>query len=225
MFGALNETFQQIDGVALLWKGRLDSYKITDAGATLSVEVTGESRAIDQRRPAIKRFTDEYQQRKYPGDPFFEYVPGLTEVSILWAKAEQSAAPVGGGSGGAAEPAAGAASITMAELPDPDWATAIAPSPRQSWLKATGRDIWAELGGCPHSWREAAALYRRLGVTNLKDAVSAVLGPPVDLGHARRGRHRHGRRGPRHRPRRARRMHRPHAADRKSGLRVAHQVR
>jgi hypothetical protein len=98
--GALNETFQQIDGVALLWKGRLDKYTITDAGTTLSVEVTGESRAIDQRRPAIKRFTNEYQQRKYPGDLFFEYVPGLTEVSILWAKAEQSAAPVGGGSGG-----------------------------------------------------------------------------------------------------------------------------
>lgn len=86
--GALNETFQQVEATALVWKGRLDDYKITDGGATLSVEVTGESRAIDQRRPAIKRFTDEYQQRKYPGDRFFEYVPQMTEVSILWAKAE-----------------------------------------------------------------------------------------------------------------------------------------
>jgi hypothetical protein len=99
--GALNETYQQIDGVALLWKGRLDSYKITDAGATLSVEVAGESRAIDQRRPAIKRFTDEYQQRKHPGDLFFQYVSQMTEVSILWAKSEQSVAmPVGGSGGG-----------------------------------------------------------------------------------------------------------------------------
>lgn len=86
--GALNETFQQVEATALVWKGRLDDYKITDGGTTLSVEVTGESRAIDQRRPAIKRFTDEYQQRKYPGDRFFEYVPQMTEVSILWAKAE-----------------------------------------------------------------------------------------------------------------------------------------
>jgi hypothetical protein len=89
--GALNETYQQIEGVALVWKGRLDSYKITDAGTTLSVEVAGESRAIDQRRPAIKRFTDEYQQRKHPGDKFFQYVSQMTEVSILWAKSEQSA--------------------------------------------------------------------------------------------------------------------------------------
>jgi hypothetical protein len=72
--GTLNETYQQVDATVLLWKGRLDQYKITDGGATLSVEITGESRAIDQRRPAIKRFTDEYQQRKHPGDLFFQYV-------------------------------------------------------------------------------------------------------------------------------------------------------
>lgn len=97
--GTLNETYQQVEDVVLVWKGRLDDYRITDAGSTLSVEVVGESRSIDQRRPAIKRFTDEWQQRKYPGDKFFEYVPQMTEVSILWAKASQSSAPVSGGGG------------------------------------------------------------------------------------------------------------------------------
>jgi hypothetical protein len=97
--GTLNETFQQVDASVLIWKGRLDQYRITDGGATLTVEITGESRAIDQRRPAIKRFTDEWQQRKYPGDLFFQYVPQMTEVQILWAKAEQSGAmPVSKGS-------------------------------------------------------------------------------------------------------------------------------
>lgn len=98
--GAVDLTFQTVTGTALLWKGRLDQYKVTDAGETLSVEITGESRAIDQRRPAIKRFTDEYQQRKHPGDLFFQFVSRMAEVQILWAKAEQSAAPVGGGGGG-----------------------------------------------------------------------------------------------------------------------------
>jgi hypothetical protein len=97
--GALNETFQTVEAAALIWKGRLDDFKITDAGTSISVELTAESRAIDQRRPAIKRFTDEYQQRKYPGDKFFEYVPRMTEVSILWAKAEQSSVSSGGGGG------------------------------------------------------------------------------------------------------------------------------
>lgn len=95
--GALNETFQVVEAVQLLWKGRLEEYKITDGGDTLSVEISGESRAIDQRRPAIKRFTDEYQQRKHPGDKFFEYVSQMTEIEILWADAEGGGAGVNAG--------------------------------------------------------------------------------------------------------------------------------
>lgn len=98
--GALDETYSQVKGFKLVWKGRLDTYKIIDGGDTLTVEITGESRAIDQRRPAIKRFTDEYQQRRHPGDKFFEYVPQMAEIPILWAKAEQGGAVVGGGGGG-----------------------------------------------------------------------------------------------------------------------------
>lgn len=88
--GALDETYQQVVGVKLLWRGRLGGYEIVDAGETLTVTATGESRQIDQRRPTIKRFTDEYQQRKYPGDRFFEYLPRMTEIPILWAQANQS---------------------------------------------------------------------------------------------------------------------------------------
>lgn len=89
--GALDETYQEIVGVKLIWKGRLAGYEIVDAGETLTVTASGESRAIDQRRPAIKRFTDEYQQRRFSGDRFFEYLPRMTEIAILWAKANQNA--------------------------------------------------------------------------------------------------------------------------------------
>lgn len=99
-FGALNETYQTIVATQLVWKGKVDQYKITDAGDQLSVEIAAESRAIDQRRPAIKRFTDEYQQRMHPGDKFFEFVPQMTEVSILWAAAAQDS--TSGGSSSAA---------------------------------------------------------------------------------------------------------------------------
>jgi hypothetical protein len=46
---------------------------------------------------------------------------------------------------------------------------------------------WSALGGCPHSSTDARALYRRLGVCCLRDAVSKVLGDPVDPKLARRG--------------------------------------
>lgn len=52
---------------------------------------------------------------------------------------------------------------------------------------ATGRDIWAEIGGAPRSAREAAALYRRLKVRKLKSVVTKVLGKPIDTKLAMRG--------------------------------------
>lgn len=96
----LGEDWHSILATKLIWRGRVDDYRITDGGDSLSVEISGESRSIDQRRPAIKRFTNEYQQRKHPGDRFFEYVPQMAEVSILWAKAESKAVAVGGTGGG-----------------------------------------------------------------------------------------------------------------------------
>lgn len=97
----LGDSWHSILATKMLWRGRVDEYKITDAGTSLTVEISGESRAIDQRRPSIKRFTDEYQQRQHPGDLFFQYVPQMGEVSILWAKAEPSGSVVGlGGSSG-----------------------------------------------------------------------------------------------------------------------------
>lgn len=89
--GALDAAYQQVIGFKQIWKGRLDTYDIVDAGETISVTAGGESRMRDQRRPAIKRFTDWWQQRKYPGDRAFEYAAKMVEVPVLWAKAKQDA--------------------------------------------------------------------------------------------------------------------------------------
>lgn len=89
--GALNWTYQEVIGFKKIWIGRLDTYDIVDGGATITVTAGGESRQIDQRRPAIKRFTDWWQQRKYPGDLAFQYVAAMASVPILWAKGKQDA--------------------------------------------------------------------------------------------------------------------------------------
>jgi hypothetical protein len=70
---------------------------------------------------------------------------------------------------------------------EPSWECHCAEPAVEAASRASGRDIWAELGGCPRSWREAAALYRRLEVRCLADAVTKVLGAPVDPKLARRG--------------------------------------
>lgn len=87
--GSFDEDYQTVRGVKKIWKGTLQSYRILDAGDTITVTAGGESRAIDQKRPSIKRFTDEYQQRRFAGDRCFEYVPNLAEIPILWAQSKQ----------------------------------------------------------------------------------------------------------------------------------------
>lgn len=87
--GSFDIDFQTVIGHARIFKGTLQGYEILDQGSSITVTAIGESKQIDQRRPAVKRYTDEYQQRKYPGDKFFEYLPRLTEIPILWAKGRQ----------------------------------------------------------------------------------------------------------------------------------------
>ena len=70
---------------------------------------------------------------------------------------------------------------------DPDWSRHCAEPAVAIAAKATGRDIWGELGGCPRNWAEAAELYRRIGARNLADVVTHVLGLPVDPKRAMRG--------------------------------------
>lgn len=98
----LGEGWNSVLATKMLWRGRVDEYTITDGGTSLGVEISGESRAIDQQRPSIKRFTNEYQTRKHPGDLFFQYVDKMSEIPILWAKAEDKSVSggVGGGGGG-----------------------------------------------------------------------------------------------------------------------------
>jgi hypothetical protein len=89
--GAVDAAYREVLGFKQIWKGRLDTYDITDAGETITVSAGGESRMRDQRRPAIKRFTDWWQQRRFPGDLAFQYAAKMVEVPIMWAKARQDA--------------------------------------------------------------------------------------------------------------------------------------
>lgn len=52
---------------------------------------------------------------------------------------------------------------------------------------ASGRDLYAETGGAPRSWRQLAALYRRLGVRRLDQVMTRLLGTPINPRRAARG--------------------------------------
>jgi hypothetical protein len=69
---------------------------------------------------------------------------------------------------------------------EPDWAHHCAEFAADHLKAKTGREFWDEFGGCPKSPREAANFYRRMGVTNFRDAVSRVLGEPASPAFAMR---------------------------------------
>jgi len=71
---------------ALIWRGKIDTVTLTD-GASLMITITGESRMRDQGRPRVRRYTNQEQQERYPGDRFFEFLPSLAEINMVWGKA------------------------------------------------------------------------------------------------------------------------------------------
>lgn len=70
---------------------------------------------------------------------------------------------------------------------EPDWDRHCAEFAAAHVKAITGRNIWKELGGVPRGPREAADLYRKLGVRTLRGAVSKVLGRPMKPQFAMRG--------------------------------------
>ena len=70
-----------------VFSGRVDVMQITDAGETADIKLTAENRLVDFERPQETRYyTDQDQQREYPGDKGFEFVTAIQEAVIVWGR-------------------------------------------------------------------------------------------------------------------------------------------
>lgn len=70
----------------LRWSGALDVAGWSD-GAQSLVHFTAEHRSAEAARPKPLRYTNDAQQRLYPGDTFFDYDPGTDTLSRPWPNA------------------------------------------------------------------------------------------------------------------------------------------
>lgn len=68
---------------ALLWRGRMDTMDVV-LGESAVITVSAESRLADWQRARTRRYTDQDQQRQYPGDLGFEFVTTTAEREITW---------------------------------------------------------------------------------------------------------------------------------------------
>ncbi len=74
-----------VDAV-LVFGGRMDQMRITEAGATANVSVTVESRLVDLERPLQRRYTHDDQQIDFPGDLGLQFVEQSQEKEIFWGR-------------------------------------------------------------------------------------------------------------------------------------------
>lgn len=92
--GFLDSTGVVIVDPTQIWGGRIDTMESTDAGETATIILAAESRLVDLERPGeIRRYTDEDQQREFPGDEGLAFVNALQEAVIFWGRREENIEP------------------------------------------------------------------------------------------------------------------------------------
>lgn len=82
--GFMDASWQIIDQPVLLFRGSMDAVSIKEGTDTCSIIVSAESRMTDLRRPRVRRYTDDDQQRTAPGDRGFEFVPMVQDWNGNW---------------------------------------------------------------------------------------------------------------------------------------------
>lgn len=74
----------QVIGTPILWfKGLTDGAQV-NYGSISSVTIQVRDRRADWQRARIERYTDQDQQRKHPGDRFFEFVSEVASKEVEW---------------------------------------------------------------------------------------------------------------------------------------------
>ena len=82
----LTEDNQVIGDPVPLFIGRADAPRLKDDGRDASYTITVESRLIDLKRTRLSRYTDDDQQRRFPGDRGLEHVTTLQDLDIPWGR-------------------------------------------------------------------------------------------------------------------------------------------
>jgi len=85
-FGFLDvESHRPIGTPVQLFGGRMDVVAL-QLGQSITVTLTAESRLVDWERAANRRYTDQDQQRAYPGDLGLQFVQATTEMELPWGR-------------------------------------------------------------------------------------------------------------------------------------------
>ncbi len=82
----LDSDHQLISDPVQLGPWRMDVMNVK-MGTTATIQVTAESRMADWDRARVRRYTNDDQQDRFPGDKGFDYVAAVAEKEIVWGRA------------------------------------------------------------------------------------------------------------------------------------------
>lgn len=84
-FAPLRDDLQLIAQPIRLFSGRMDTMD-TEVGDTATITLTAESRMVSWDKARVRRYNNEDQRSRYPGDRGFEYVAQMVEKQLLWGR-------------------------------------------------------------------------------------------------------------------------------------------
>lgn len=99
--GVLSADDELLDDPLPMWAGFMDVMSITagqEGGSGDQIIVTCESELAAFDRSANLRYTNQTQQRLYPSDTFFEFMPKIEGLKIKWRGDSDSGGAAGNGS-------------------------------------------------------------------------------------------------------------------------------
>lgn len=76
-----------VDDMAEVFTATMDAMDIEENADTVSIRLTLENRLLDLERARIRRYTNNDQQSRYPGDLGLEFVDDLQNREIFWGRA------------------------------------------------------------------------------------------------------------------------------------------
>lgn len=81
--GALDENIRLYDSPVLVWAGKMDTMSVA-LGETAAIQLKCESNLVDWSRPKIRRYTDQEQQARFPGDLGLQFVNKMADLELTW---------------------------------------------------------------------------------------------------------------------------------------------
>lgn len=84
-FAPLSADLRLVSQPVRLFSGRMDTMD-TEVGETSTITVSAESRMVAWDKPRARRYNNEDQQSRFPGDRGFEFVAQMVEKSLIWGR-------------------------------------------------------------------------------------------------------------------------------------------